>query len=89
MSETKKTFLALLLVSWFLPFLNAGEEKRSSLYYVKLGITHPPGDSAAILPTLGFGARFQRDSYGFDLSANLSSVVFAALKGVFLFYPRP
>lgn len=59
---------------------------------MKLGVTRPPGDCSGVLPSVGLGARFQRDSYGFDLSANLGSIGFvnyAALKGVFLFYPRP
>jgi hypothetical protein len=70
----KKTLIILLTMSWLLPFLNAGEEKRSSLYYMKLGAIHPPGDSSGILPNFGLGARFQRGYYGFDLSANLESV---------------
>lgn len=72
--------------------LHAEQEKRSSLTYVKLGATHPPGNSSDILPDFGLGARFQRGYCGFDLSANLGSVVFvnyASLKGVFLFYPQP
>lgn len=92
MSKVKITLLTLLFVSWLLPSLDAGEEKRSSLYYLKLGVTHPPGNFSGILPSFGLGARFQRGYYGFDLSANLGSIVFinyASLKGMFLFYPQP
>ena len=92
MSKTKKILLALLFLSYVLPSLRAGEEKKSSLYYMKLGITHPPGNSSAFLPNFGLGIRFQKDNYGFDLSANLGSIVFinyASLKGTLLFYPRP
>lgn len=91
MFNLKKLLLFLLLISSVL-YADADQEKRSSLYYVKLGAIHPPGDSSGILPSFGLGARFQRDYYGFDLSVNLGSVVFvnyASLKGVFLFYPRP
>lgn len=79
-------------VSWILPNLHASDVKRSSLCYVKLGITHPPEDSSDILPGFGMGTRFQKGHYGLDLSANLSSMVFinyASLKGTFLFYPQP
>lgn len=89
MFNLMKLFLLFLLIS---SILHADQEKRSSLYYVKLGATHPAGDSSGILPNFGLGARFQRDYYGFDLSVNLGSVVFinyASLKGIFLFYPRP
>lgn len=81
------------LFSFFLlssSILHADLEKKSSLYYVKLGAVHP--GSSDILPNFGLGARFQRGYYGLDLSANLGSVVFtnyASLKGVFLFLPRP
>src|SRR5581483_6211429 len=89
MFNLKNLLLFFFLIS---SVLHADQEKRSSLYYVKLGATHPPGDSSGILPSIGLGVRFQRDYYGFDLSANLGSIVFvnyASLKGIFLFYPRP
>lgn len=89
MFNLKKLFLFFLLFSFV---LHAEQENRSSLYYLKLGATYPPGDSSGILPTFGLGTRFQRDYYGFDLSANLASIVFinyASLKGIFLFYPQP
>lgn len=85
----KKLVASFLLT---LSILHASQEKRSSLYYVKLGVAHPPGNSSGILPNFGIGARFQRDDYGFDLSLNLSSIVFtnyASLKGMFLLYPYP
>lgn len=89
---SKKILFILSFLFCLLLSLDAEEEKRSSLYYIKLGITHPPGDSSGILPSFGLGARFQKDCYGFDLSANLGSIVFinyASLKGLFLFYPQP
>lgn len=49
------------------------------------------GDSE-VLPTIGLGARFQKNKHGFDISANFSSLIFtnyASLKGLFLFYPYP
>ena len=89
MFNLKNLLLFFLLIS---SVLHADQEKRSSLYYVKLGATHPPGSSSGILPSFGLGVRFQKDYYGCDLSANLGSVVFvnyASLKGMFLYYPRP
>ena len=89
--KTRKALILLLITSSFLPILGASEEKKSSLYYAKLGATYPPGDSI-VLPTFGIGARFQRDHYGLDLSANLGSILlinYASLKGTFLFYPQP
>lgn len=88
MFNLKYLLLFFLLIS---SVLHADQENESSLYYVKLGATHPPGDSSGILPSIGLGVRFQRDYYGFDLSANLGSIFFvndASLKGIFLFYPR-
>lgn len=88
----KKILIALFTTSWLMPFLNANEEKRSSLYYMKLGAVHPPGNSSDILPNFGLGARFQTGYYGFDLSASLGSIAFinyASLSGTFLFYPQP
>lgn len=70
----------------------SAEEKRSSLTYLKLGGSYSPGDASAILPSFGLGTRFQRNSFGCDLSANLSSVLFinyASVKGICLFYPQP
>jgi hypothetical protein len=84
-----KLFLSFLLIS---SVLHADPEKKSSLYYVKIGGIHPPGGLSNVLPDFGIGARFQRGWYGFDLSANLGSLAFAnyaSLKGVFLFYPWP
>lgn len=89
MFSLKNLFIFFFLTS---SFLHANQEKRSALYYVKLGAAHPPGTSSAILPSFGLGARFQKDSYGFDLSTNINSLIFinyTSLKGVFLFYPRP
>lgn len=91
MKNIIKVLIILSLVSFVSLGLHA-EEKRSSLYYLKLGVIHPPGDSTGILPSFGLGARFQRGYYGFDLSANLGTAIFinyASLKGLFLFYPRP
>jgi hypothetical protein len=82
-------FLFFFLIS---SVLHANPEKKSSLYYMKLGAVYPPGGSSDILPNFGLGARFQRGYYGFDLSTDLGSLVFAnyaSLKGVFLLYPRP
>jgi hypothetical protein len=84
-----KQLLFFLLIS---SALHANQENKSSLYYVKLGAVHPPGDSCDVLPNFGVGVRFQTDYYGFDLSANLGSLIFinyASLKGVFLLYPWP
>lgn len=81
----------ILLTSLIPPALNA-EENNSSLYYAKLGAVYLPGDSSDILPNVGLGMRFQRGYYGFDISANFSSLIFvnyASLKGMFLFYPQP
>lgn len=92
MTKTKKLLIVLIIISWLLPSLDAGEEKRSWLYYMKLGATNPPGDSSGILPSFGLGVRSQKDHYGFDLSGNLGSIVFinyASLKGLFLIYPQP
>ncbi len=78
----------LLFISLISSGLHADPEKKSSLYYVKLGVAH----SSSGLANFGFGARFQRDYCGFDLSANLSTLVFineASLKGIFLYYPQP
>ncbi len=92
MLNTKKILIALLFVSCLLPSLNAAEEKKSTLSYMKLGMAHPPGDSFIILPSCGLGMRFQKGCHGFDLSANLDSILFlnyASLKGMYLFYPQP
>lgn len=89
MFKLRNLLLLLILIS---SILHSDQETRSSLYYIKLGAAHPPGNSAVILPSCGIGTRFQRDNHGFDLSANLGSVVFvnyASLKGLFLFYPQP
>lgn len=89
MFNLKNLLLFFLLVS---STVHADQENRSSLYYVKLGVTHPTGDSSGILPSFGLGTRFQNDYYGFDLSVNLASIIFinyASLKGLVLFYPRP
>lgn len=88
----KKILMTLLFVCCFLRFLNANEEERSSLYYLKLGVIYPPNGASSVLPSFGVGARFQRGSRGFDISANLSSLLFmnyASLKGIYLFYPHP
>lgn len=85
----KLKILILFLAVGLMSTLSAFETKKSSLYYVKLGATHPPTDFS-VLPMVGVGARFQRDEYGLDLSANVGSIIFnnyVALKGVFLFYP--
>lgn len=82
--------LKFLFVLLSFAALNATEENNSSLYYLKLGASYPSGTDC-VLPTFGLGARFQKNQYGFDLSANLSSMVFvnyASLKGLFLFYPN-
>lgn len=92
MFKLKKSLTFLLFVLAIASFLPAHQEKRSSLYYVKLGVAHPCGDSSDFLPSCGIGARFQKDYYGFDLSANISSMLFindASLRGMFLFYPQP
>lgn len=84
-----KIFLFFLLI----PFIGyADQEKRFSLYYVKLGGAHSADSSSGFLPEFGLGVRFQQDKYGFDLSTNLGSAIFVndlSLKGVFLFYPWP
>ena len=80
------------MTSFSLSFLDAEEENRSSLYYMKLGAVFPPGDSAYVLPVYGIGTRFQRSYYGIDLSANVAttgSINYLSLKGLFLFYPHP
>lgn len=92
MFKSKNLLIILLIVLWIPSFLPANQEKRSSLYYIKLGVAHPCGDSSYFLPSLGLGARFQKGYYGFDLSASHSTLVFmnyASLKGMFLFYPQP
>jgi hypothetical protein len=66
--------------------------ESSSLYYIKLGGIHPPGNTVDLLPTASLGARFERGGYGCDLSLNFGSCIFenyTSLKGIFLFYPRP
>jgi hypothetical protein len=92
MLKIKKILFSLLFISCLLSSLDADEGKKFSLYYIKIGLTKVPGDSSAILPSFGLGARFQRDYCGFDLSANIGSIVFnnyVSLKGIFLFYPQP
>lgn len=91
MFNLKKMLLFLLLTT---SILYADHEKKSSLYYMKLGVINPPGDEFGYyyVPDFGIGARFQRDYYGFDLSVNLGSIVFlnyASIKGIFLCYPQP
>lgn len=84
----------LLITLFFLGFvsnLTAFEVKKSSLYYLKLGASNPPGNSG-VLPTLGIGARFQKNAWGLDLSGNLNSLIlinYISLKGSFLYYPFP
>lgn len=82
------TLFILLITSFSLNF-SALEAEESSLTYMKFGATHPPGDTG-ILPTIGLGTRVQKNSYGFDISLNGSSVIFsnyASLKGMVLYYP--
>ena len=94
----KKCFLLnfLVVLSFILTnSLNANEEeKRNSLYYFKLGVATPPGMSNYVsdLPNICIGARFQKNYYGVDLSANITSIVvinYFSLKSVFLLYPLP
>lgn len=85
-----KLLITLFLIG-LMSQLNAFELKESSLYYLKLGAAYSSDDSG-VLPHFGLGARFQKDQYGFDLSANLNSMIFMnhiSLKGLFLFYPYP
>lgn len=89
MFSLKNLFIFFFLTS---SILHANQEKGSSLCYIKLGAAHPPGTSSAVLPSFGLGTRLQKDYYGFDLSANINSLIFvnyASLKGAFLFYPQP
>src|SRR5215207_8992178 len=81
-----------ILSIFFLTSFLSAEEKKPSLYYMKLGVICPPGDSDLLLPNLGLGARFKYNCYGIDLSANLGSMLFinyASLKGLILLYPHP
>lgn len=92
MLKAKKIFITLLLLSCFLSPLYAEGEKESSLYYVKLGAIYPPGDCSVVLPSVGLGVRHQKDYLGYELSANLGSIVFlnyASLKAIGLIYPQP
>lgn len=77
-------FKVLLIMCCVCSFGNA------SLYYVKSGAHYSA--EGYFLPSLGVGARFQKNRYGFDLSCSAASMVFvneASVKGLFLFYPRP
>lgn len=85
-------YLILLFIVSF--NISAGEEdKKSPLYYLKLGAVTIPGNVGIALPTLGVGARFQKGYYGLDLSANLGSMFamsnYISLKSIFLLYPQP
>src|SRR5260221_10895877 len=88
----KQLLISLLLISCWLPQLDAYQKQNNDLYYMKFGIVDPPVGSSGVLPAIGLGARFQRGEYGYDLSANLGSILFinyVSLKGMFLFYPQP
>lgn len=85
----KTIFIFLFTVFW--SFLN-GCEQKTSLYYIKLGAAHPFEGTHEILPSFGLGARFQKNYYGFDLSASLDSLVLinrVSLKSLLLFFPFP
>lgn len=88
-------FLFLLIITLLASDKIVANEyvKVRPLYYLKLGATQVPGEREEILPTLGIGARFQKEYYGVDVSANLSSMLFlsnyVSLKGMFLYYPQP
>ena len=85
-----KTLLKLFIII-FCSQLTAEEPKDHSLYYLKFGVSHPPGDSFDVLPVSGLGIRFQKEDHGYDLSVNLASALFinyVSIKGVFLLYPR-
>lgn len=87
----RKKLIFISMAVCLITVFNLLNGKESSMYYLKVGATNPPGDSD-VLPTLGIGARFQKDKYGFDLSANIGSLIFvnyASLKGIGLFYPNP
>lgn len=61
-------------------------EDTERRYYVKMGAAYPP------LPTFGIGARFQHGQNGFDLSANIDSLLifnYGEIKGLYLYYPYP
>lgn len=71
--------------------LKAYEHKNATLVYLKAGASSIPSVSSHLLPTVGLGGRFQRDHYGCDLSANLTSEIFTNylfLRGLFLYYPQ-
>lgn len=91
MHSLKKYLFLFLFISGISSILHADQENNSSLYYVKLSAPVPLR-YGSILPTFGVGARFQRDYYGFDLSANLvpyKSFRYGYLKGICLYYPQP
>lgn len=88
--KSNKIFILIIVVLCFLLKLEAEEPKKSTLYYLKLGAINPPG--GPVLPELGLGIRHQKGNYGFDINANLGSLLFinyATVKGLFLYYPRP
>lgn len=92
MTKNLKLILALLLTFGIFLEAKISAQNPTAFYYMKLGAANPPCSSGAILPCLGLGARFQKGQYGCDISVNAATLVFdnyAALKGLFLYYPQP
>ncbi len=83
-------WLRIFLFFFLLGGSLSAQEMRSSLYYIEMGGTYLGQDSFVPIPTVGLGARWQKNQLGFDLCAQLASVLFinqAKLKSHLLLYP--
>lgn len=77
--------ITTLLLIAITPLLFSEELPRQQSSYVKMGVAFPP------MPTFGVGTRFQQGKTGFDLSANIDSLLvfnYGEIKGLYLYYPH-
>lgn len=89
---SKSKTLLILMMTASAAMLHAEPEKKSATYYAKFDAARPPSQGYGFLPSMGLGARFQKEHQGLDLSANLTTIGllnYASVKGMWLFYPYP